>query len=42
MELRAEIAKRDAELREMFARAMSGTRNWETIGEPVEHDIKFL
>ena len=42
MELRAEIAKRDAELREMFARAMSGTRNWETIGEQTPHNIKFI
>ena len=32
---------RQAELQEMFARAMSGTK-WETVGEPVEHDIKFI
>ena len=42
MELRAEIAKRDAELQAMFARAMSGTRNWETIGEQTPHNIKFI
>ena len=42
MELRAEIAKRDAELQAMFARAMSGTRNYETVGEPAPHNIKFI
>ena len=42
MELRAEIAKRDAELSEMFARAMSGTRVCETIGEPTTHNIEFV
>ena len=39
---RNEYLTRQAELQEMFARAMSGTRNWETVGEPVEHDIKFI
>jgi predicted nucleic acid-binding Zn-ribbon protein len=39
---RNEYLTRQAELQAMFARAMSGTRNWETIGEPVEHDIKFI
>ena len=44
MELRAEIAKRDAELQEMFANAMSGKglSKWKVVGEPVDHDIKFL
>ena len=31
-----------AELQEMFARAMSGNRNYETVGEPVTHNIKFV
>ena len=31
---------RQAELEAMFARAMKGTM-WETVGEPVDHDIKF-
>ena len=42
MELRQRLLSAMPSCREMFARAMSGTRNWETVGEPVEHDIKFL
>ena len=38
---REQYLERQAELQAMFARAMSGTRNWETVGEPVDHDIKF-
>ena len=41
MELRAEAAQRRAELEKMFANAMSGTRQWETVGEPEPHNIKF-
>ena len=33
---------RQAELQAMFAKAMSGKSNWETVGEPVTHDIKFV
>ena len=32
---------RQAELEQMFARAMKGTK-WETVGEPVDVDVKFL
>jgi hypothetical protein len=39
---RKEYLERQAELAQMFADAMSGKRNWETVGEPVEHDIKFI
>lgn len=39
---RNEYLTRQAELQQMFTRAMSGTRTWETIGEPVTHDIKFV
>ena len=42
MELRAEIAERQAELAQMFADAMAGKRSYETVGEPVTHNIKFL
>ena len=33
--------KQQAEMQERFARAMRGTR-FETVGEPVDHDIKFI
>ena len=39
---RNEYLTRQAELQAMFARAMSGKSNWETVGEPVTHDIKFV
>lgn len=39
---RKQYLDRQAELEAMFARAMSGTRNWETVGEPVEHNIEFV
>jgi len=39
---RQQYLDRQAELQEMFARAMSGTRVWETIGEPTTHNIKFV
>jgi len=43
MELRAEAAERQAEIAKMFSDIMSGKgRKWETVGEPVEHNIKFL
>ena len=42
MELRAEIAEQQAEIAKMFADAMSGKRSYQTIGEPVTHDIKFI
>jgi len=39
---RKQYLDRQAELQQMFARAMSGTRTWETIGEPTTHNIKFI
>ena len=39
---RQQYLDRQAELQQMFARAMSGTRTWETIGEPVTHNIEFV
>ena len=39
---RQQYLDRQAELQEMFARAMSGTRVWETIGEPTTHNIEFV
>ena len=39
---RNEYLTRQAELQAMFARAMSGTRTWETIGEPTTHNIEFV
>ena len=39
---RQQYLTRQAELQAMFANAMSGTRVWETIGEPVEHNIEFV
>ena len=42
MELRAEAAERQAEIAKMFSDIMSGKgRQWETIGEPKPHNIKF-
>jgi len=43
MELRAEAAERQAEIAKMFSDIMSGKgRQWETIGEPEPHNIKFI
>ena len=39
---RNEYLTRQAELQQMFARAMSGTRVWETVGEQTPHNIKFV
>ena len=39
---RNEYLTRQAELQAMFARAMSGNRSYETVGEPVKHNIKFI
>ena len=39
---RQQYLDRQAELQAMFARAMSGTRVWETVGEPTTHNIKFI
>ena len=39
---RNEYLTRQAELQQMFARAMSGTRVWETVGEPTTHNIEFV
>ena len=33
--------EQQAELERMFINAMSGKRNWETVGEPTTHNIKF-
>lgn len=41
MELRAEIAERNKEIEAMFARIMSNPRQYETVGEPTPHNIKF-
>lgn len=38
---RERYLKEQAEMEARFARAMRGTM-WETVGEPVDHDIKFL
>ena len=39
---RQQYLDRQAELQTMFARAMSGTRTWETVGEPTTHNIEFV
>ena len=39
---RQQYLTRQAELQTMFANAMSGTRNWETVGEQTPHNIKFI
>ena len=39
---RQQYLERQAELAKMFADAMSGKRSYETIGEPVTHNIKFV
>ena len=41
MELRAEIAERNKEIAEAFARIMSNPAQFETVGEPMPHNIKF-
>ena len=42
MELRAEAIERQAELDQMFSDIMRGKgRKWETVGEPMPHNIKF-
>ncbi len=41
MELRAEIAERNKEIAETFARILSNPRQYETVGEPTPHNIKF-
>ena len=41
MELRAEIAARDKEIEDAFARILSNPRQYETVGEPTTHNIKF-
>ena len=41
MELRAEIAERNKEIAEMYARILSNPRQYETVGEPTPHNIKF-
>ena len=42
MELRAEIAERNKEIAETFARIMSNPAQFETVGEPIPHNIKFV
>ena len=42
MELRAEAAERNKEIAEMFNRIMSNPAQFETVGEPIPHNIKFL
>ena len=40
---RKQYLDRQAELQAMFNKAMSGrTSTWETIGEPITHNIKFI
>ena len=41
MELRAEIAERNKEIAETFARILSNPAQYETVGEPTTHNIKF-
>ena len=42
MELRAEAAERRAELEKMFLNAFQGkSSQWEVVGEPTTHNIKF-
>jgi hypothetical protein len=42
MELRAEIAERHAEIEKMYSEILSGKgRQWETVGEPMPHNITF-
>ena len=42
MEFKAEIAARDKEIADAFARIMSNPAQFETVGEPEPHNIKFL
>jgi hypothetical protein len=42
MELRAEAQQRQAEIAETFARILSNPAQYETVGEPTTHNIKFL
>jgi hypothetical protein len=42
MEFKAEIAERNKEIEAMFARIMSNPAQFETVGEPMPHNIKFL
>ena len=42
MEFKAEIAARDKEIADAFARIMSNPAQFETVGEPTPHNIKFL
>ena len=42
MEFKAEIAERNKEIAETFARIMSNPAQYETVGEPTPHNIKFL
>ena len=39
--LRNEIAERNKEIAEMFNRIMSNPAQFETVGEPMPHNIKF-
>jgi hypothetical protein len=41
MELRAEIAERNKEIAEIYARILSKPAQFETVGEPTPHNIKF-
>ena len=40
-EFKAEIAERNKEIAETFARIMSNPAQFETVGEPEPHNIKF-
>jgi hypothetical protein len=42
MEFKAEIAACDKEIADAFARIMSNPAQFETVGEPTPHNIKFL
>ena len=39
---REQYLEQQAEIAKMFADAMSGKRSYQTIGEPVSHNIKFV
>ena len=42
MELRAEIAERNKEIAEIYARILSNPAQFERVGEPEPHNIKFV
>ena len=41
-EFKAEIVERNKEIADAFARIMSNPTQFETVGEPTTHNIKFI